>query len=467
MSKEFDVAMIGLGPVGTISAACFAKQGFKVVGVDIDPKRVESFERNEAPFVEPGINEMLKVIQASGHFRATTNFAHAVSNSRIVMIAVGTPTPEESGEPDLSFLDNVSKSIGEAFKAMEQKGTVVVVRSTVPPGTMRNRMAPIIEQYSGLKAGEDFHVASNPEFLREGKAIDDFFDTGRIVIGSDSPVAGLAIEELYREVSGQRIHTTIESAEFAKYVDNTWHALKVAFANEIGRVVTAFGGSTEHTTKIFLADNKLNISPYYLRPGFAFGGSCLPKDVRGLSHFAKTHGVNLPVVTSIMKSNEEQIDQAVAAALTTGAKKIGLLGVAFKENVDDLRESPALYVAQKLRAAGIELLAHDPAYKKGEQLKLPRKGGMLAVTDLDTLTAENKVLILFHRIPEYQVLVKQKKAQGYTVIDCTTVVQESGGKPSVSGNGARPQSDNGRLHYLGARANDEISRGQDGVSTIQ
>ena len=140
MSKEFDVAMIGLGPVGTISAACFAKQGFKVVGVDIDPKRVESFERNEAPFVEPGINEMLKVIQASGHFRATTNFAHAVSNSRIVMIAVGTPTPEESGEPDLSFLDNVSKSIGEAFKAMEQKGTVVVVRSTVPPGTMRNRM---------------------------------------------------------------------------------------------------------------------------------------------------------------------------------------------------------------------------------------------------------------------------------------------------------------------------------------
>lgn len=423
MKKQtvFDMCMIGLGPVGTISAACIAKQGFRVIGVDNNPARVTSFENNEAPFVEPGINEILPELQASGNFTATSDFAYAVQNSKIIMIAVGTPTPEESGEPDLSFLDAVSRSIGEAFRIARVDSPVVVVRSTVPPGTMRNRMAPLIEQYSGLKAGKDFDIGSNPEFLREGKAIDDFFDTGRVVIGTDNEKAATAVAALYGpQVSGERIFTTIESAEFAKYVDNTWHALKVAYANEIGRMVTAFGGSPEDTTRIFLADKKLNISPYYLRPGFAFGGSCLPKDVRGLSHFAKKHGVKMPVVASIMDSNEEQIDQAVAAALTTGARSMGLLGAAFKEHVDDLRESPTLYVAQKLRAAGIEIIGHDPAYKAGEELKLPRKGGMLKMGSLEEVTQGNKVLLMFHRLPEYQTLA----GEGYTIIDCTTTVQE-------------------------------------------
>ncbi len=425
MTKKYDMCMIGMGPVGTISSACIAKQGFNVIGVDINPERVASFERGEAPFVEPGINELVKEVQKTEKFRVTADFAYAVANSRIVMIAVGTPTPEESGEPDLSFLDNVSKSIGETFKNMEEKGTIVVVRSTVPPGTMRNRMAKIIEENSGLKAGEDFHIASNPEFLREGLAIHDFFNTGRVVVGSDCEKVANDILALYKDVSGERIATTIESGEFAKYVDNTWHALKVSFANEIGRVVTSFGGSVEDTTKIFLCDDKLNISKYYLRPGFAFGGSCLPKDVRGLSHFANQNGADIPVVKSIMASNEEQINQGVNAIMSKLPKKVGILGIAFKEDVDDLRESAALYVVSKLKAKGVEVVGNDPAYNTGDKISLPRTTEKLDIVAIKDLTDSCKTLALFHRTDDYLNLVEEKKKEGYNIIDLTTVVQET------------------------------------------
>ena len=423
MSKKFDVAMIGLGPVGTVSGACFAKQGFQVIGVDIDEKRVEAFNTKTAPFVEPGVNELVEEIIDNGTFRATTDFDMAVTNSRIVMIAVGTPTPE-SGSPDLSYLDAVALSLGKAFKNMDDKGTIVVLRSTVPPGTMRNRLAPVIERESGLKAGEDFYIGSNPEFLREGMAIKDFFNTGRIVIGAEEAFAAQAIEDLYKDVVGERIRTTVETGEFAKYVDNTWHALKVAFGNEIGRTVKAFGGNVDDTIKIFLADKQLNISSHYLRPGFAFGGSCLPKDVRGLSWFSNLHGVDLPIVKSIMDSNEEQIDQGVKAVLATGAKKVGLLGVAFKEHVDDLREAPSLYVAPKLRDAGVEVIAHDVCYKDGEQLETYRNGGKLEMKDLEALIAESDVLVKLHNIDLYNNLKTDKP-----IVDLTKLVQETSPNP--------------------------------------
>lgn len=421
--KKFDVAMIGLGPVGTVSGACFAKQGFQVIGVDIDKARVDAFNENKAPFVEPGVNDLIDEIIKNDTFRATTDFDYAVTNSRVVMIAVGTPTPE-SGSPDLSFLDNVALSLGKAFKTMEEKGTIVVLRSTVPPGTMRNRLAPVIEKESGLKAGEDFYIASNPEFLREGMAIKDFFDTGRVVIGAEEKVAADAIEELYRDVNGERIRTTVETGEFAKYVDNTWHALKVAFGNEIGRTVTAFGGNVDDTIKIFLADKQLNISEHYLRPGFAFGGSCLPKDVRGLSWFSNLHGVSLPIVNSIMESNEEQIDQGVKAILATGAKKVGLLGVAFKEKVDDLREAPSLYIVPKLRAAGVEVIAHDPCYEAGEKLPTYRNGGELEMHTLETVLNESDTLVRLHNIALYREINTQKP-----VIDLTKIIQERSSHP--------------------------------------
>lgn len=422
MLKDFyDVCMIGLGPVGAVSGLCFARQGFRVVGVDIDQERVQALAQGRAPFTEPGIDALTREMLAAGRFTATADFAHAVQHSRIIMIAVGTPTPP-SGEPDLSFLDNVAESLGKAFKQKITGTPVVVVRSTVPPGTMRQRLAPRIEKLSRRRAGRDFHIASNPEFLREGKAIQDFFDTGRVVIGTDGVEAAEWIEALYRDVSGERIRTTVETAEFSKYADNSWHALKVAFANEIGRTVRAFGGNVEDTARIFLADEKLNISARYLQPGFAFGGSCLPKDVCGLHWFAARHGVKLPVIGAIMASNQEQIAQGVAAILATGAQKVGLLGVAFKKEVDDLRESPALYVAAALKAHGVQVAAHDAYYQAGDRLILPDTDETLEMAELETLTRQSDLLVKFHDIASYNAL----QAIGEPpLLDFTQVVQQA------------------------------------------
>lgn len=429
MVKKFDVCMIGLGPVGTTSGLCFAKQGFKVVGVDIDEKRVKTFADNKAPFVEPGINELVVEAQKAGNFEATTNLKEAVKNSRIVMIAVGTPTPPESGKPDLSFLDSACKAIGEALKEVQKtdgdKGTIVVVRSTVPPGTMRNRLAKVIEQASGLTLGRDFFVGANPEFLREGKAISDFFKTGRIVAGSDQEWVIDDILALYRDVEGKRMKVGLETAEFAKYVDNTWHALKVSFANEIGRVCAGFGGNVNETTEVFLADNNLNISSYYLRPGFAFGGSCLPKDTRGIMHLASLNDVEIPVISSILDSNKEHIERGIKRITANNPKRVGILGVAFKENVDDLRESPSLTVAAGLMAQNIQVVAHDHAFKAGDEVKLPGTVSMLSIVDLEEIAKSCDTIALLHRLPDYANLNAQAAKRGIPVIDLTTITDEA------------------------------------------
>ena len=440
--NKYDVCILGLGPVGTISGACFAKQGFNVIGVDVNPDRVSTFAKGRAPFEEPGVDNLVGNVVKAGRFHATLDGEYAIANAHIIMIAVGTPTPEGAGEPDLSQLDAVSNAIGEAIRNKSDE-TIVVVRSTVPPGTMRNRIARIIENASGKEAGVGFHVAANPEFLREGKAIDDFFHTGRVVIGADTPHVAEAIERLYRDVEGLRLHTSIESAEFAKYVDNTWHALKVSFANEIGRVCKSFGGNLEETTEIFLSDPHLNISKYYLRPGFAFGGSCLPKDVRGLRSLAKRFDVNIPVIDAILDSNEEQIHQGAQAIFNTAARTVGLLGVAFKEHVDDLRESPALAVAAKLKAVGIAVLAHDPSYAPGTELPLPKSETALELVDLGTLTEASQTLVLMHDTPEYREVAAHHVATGGALVDLTTLkltkpksTVPAASAPSVKANGA-------------------------------
>ncbi len=397
---KYDVCMLGMGPVGTVSGLCFAKQGFQVIGVDINPERVASFNEGRAPFAEPGVNDLVQETLKMGTFRATADAKDAISNARVVMIAVGTPTPEETGEPDLSQLDAVAKTIGESIRDVKHI-PVIVVRSTVPPGTMRNRIAKIVAEHSGKKAGQEFNIGSNPEFLREGRAIKDFFHTGRVVIGADSPHAASEIERLYKDVEGKRVVVSVESAEFAKYVDNTWHAIKVTFANEIGRVCQAFGGTPEETTRIFLADDQLNISPYYLRPGFAFGGSCLPKDTRGILALARKNGASLPMIAGVLPSNEEQIDQGVARIMQHKPKKVAILGAAFKEHVDDLRESPALMVATKLLEKGVEVVGHDPFYAVGEELALPRTDKKLKIVSLDEAVQQADAIAQLHNIEPY------------------------------------------------------------------
>ncbi len=420
-SNLYDVCMLGMGPVGTVSGLCFAKQGFKVVGVDINPERVAAFARGEAPFVEPGVNELLQECLEKNTFTATDKAKESIANARLIMIAVGTPTPEETGVPDLSQLETVAQTIGEAIAQVEH-APIVVVRSTVPPGTMRNHLAPIIERASGKRAGEGFHIASNPEFLREGRAIKDFFHTGRVVIGTDTEAAADAIEALYKDVEGKRKRVGIETAEFAKYVDNTWHAVKVTFANEVARVCQSFGGNPSETADVFLADDQLNISPYYLRPGFAFGGSCLPKDTRGLLALAKRHEVNVPMIDGVLKSNEEHIDVGVANVVKhDSAITVGMLGCAFKEHVDDLRESPALMVASKLFGKDRQIIAHDMAYRAGEELPLPRTERKLTITDLDSLVDKADVLVLMHGLPEYRQACMQS---GKPYVDLTTIPEQ-------------------------------------------
>ncbi len=401
----FDVCMIGLGPVGTVSGLCFAKQGFKVAGLDVNPARVKAFAEGKAPFIEPGVNELVNETLKAGTFTATSDAKAALSQSSVIMIAVGTPTPEETGEPDLSYLDAACATIGEAIKDVSHI-PVVVVRSTVPPGTMRRRLGKIIEEKSGKKIGVGFHIGSNPEFLREGKAIKDFFSTGRIVIGADTKEAGDAIERLYKDVQGKRIRVSVESAEFAKYVDNTWHAVKVTFANEIGRVCQGFGGNPEETIEIFLSDDQLNISKYYLRPGFAFGGSCLPKDTRGILALARKNSVTLPMIGGVLASNEEQVDQGVARIMKHSPKVVGVLGAAFKEHVDDLRESPALMVASKLLEKGVQVIGHDPFFNPGEELALPRTDKKLKMATLEEVVAKADTLAQLHNIETYANLAK-------------------------------------------------------------
>lgn len=400
MTTQYDVCMLGMGPVGTVSGLCFAKQGNQVVGVDINPERVKAFAEGRAPFAEPGVNELVRETLDMNTFRVTDKAHEAIAASRIIMIAVGTPTPEETGVPDLSQLDSVAKTIGEAIKNVAHE-PIVVVRSTVPPGTMRTRIAKIIAEHSGKTLGEGFHIGSNPEFLREGRAIKDFFKTGRVVIGSDNEQVAQAIAGLYQQVEGKRVFAAVESAEFAKYVDNTWHAVKITFANEIGRMAQAFGGNPEETTEIFLADDQLNISPYYLRPGFAFGGSCLPKDTRGLLALARKHNVNMPMVAGVLASNEEQIDQGVARIMAHNPKKVGMLGAAFKEHVDDLRESAALMVASKLISKGVDVIAHDPHWPVGSELDLPRISQKLRIAELDEVMNHADAVAQLHNIEQY------------------------------------------------------------------
>jgi GDP-mannose 6-dehydrogenase len=424
MAEKYDVCMVGLGPVGTVSGLCFAKQNFRVIGVDIDEKRINAFAYGKAPFSEPGLEELLKEARKNNLFQATLDMEEGALNSPVIMIAVGTPTP--TNEPDLSQLDKACERIGKILKYKDTP-TVIAIRSTIPPGTIRNRLTPIIEGISGKRAGMDFHMASNPEFLREGMAIHDFFHTSRIIIGTDSDYAAETIEVLYAGVESDiRLRVNIESAEFAKYVDNTWHALKVSFSNEIGRICQATGGRIEEMTRIFLSDKRLNLSEIYLKPGFAFGGSCLPKDVRALSYIADSKNIDTPVIDAILPSNEAHIAMGIGSILGHCPKHVGLLGVAFKENVDDLRESPALAVAGALIKYGIDVKAHDPCYPAGQALPVPGLRERLEIVSLEKIVAASDMLVMMHRIPLYHIMAEQFRSEDKPVIDLTRLPELPG-----------------------------------------
>lgn len=352
------IAIFGLGYVGAVSAACLASRGCSVVGVDVSHDKVDMVNQGRTPVIEDRIGDLIAEQVAAGRLRATTDSALAVSETDLALICVGTPSAS-NGSLGTKYLEQVSDEIGAAL-AQRSAGYTVVVRSTMLPTTAEQVVLPRLEASSGKRVGVDFGLAVNPEFLREGTSVRDFFDPPKTVIGEYDRSSGEAVAALYEGLPGPVYRVPLAVAEMIKYADNSFHALKAGFANEMGALCKALGLDSHAVMDILTADTKLNISPAYLRPGFAFGGSCLPKDLRAIVHRASRADVSVPILESILPSNTGQIDRVFNIIEATGKRRVGLLGLAFKSGTDDLRESPLVTLAERLLGRGFELLIHDP-----------------------------------------------------------------------------------------------------------
>jgi GDP-mannose 6-dehydrogenase len=351
------ISVIGLGYVGAVSCGCLAALGHRVIGVDIDAGKVAAIAAGKAPIHEAGLDELLAQGLAQGRIDATADLAAAVAGTDVTFVSVGTPTAEDGG-CNTRHIAAAAEAIGLALR--DKAGFhIVVLRCSVPPGTTHGLMAQRIEALSGKALGTDFGIAFVPEFLREGVAVEDFHAPARTVIGASDERTSATVARIFAPVDPEPLLTGIETAELVKYVDNVWHAAKVCFANEVGRLSKAVGVDGRRVMDIFVRDTKLNLSPYYLKPGFAYGGSCLPKEVRAVSHLAGQHGIRLPLVESLGRSNAEQIETALRMVRATGARRVAVLGLAFKPGTDDLRESPILEVMAALMDEGVALAAHD------------------------------------------------------------------------------------------------------------
>jgi GDP-mannose 6-dehydrogenase len=379
------ISVFGLGYVGCVSAACLASRGNTVVGVDVNPTKIDLIMGGHAPVVEERIGELTAAVVADGSLTATTDVAAAIRDTDVSLVCVGTPSAP-NGSLSTAFLERVAEQIGEALAERDTRHTVVF-RSTMLPGTCLNLLVPILEKASGKTAGVGFGVAVNPEFLREGSSVRDFFDPPKTVIGEFDPASGDAVAALYDGLPGEVFRVPIPVAEITKYADNSFHALKIGFANELGSICAALGLDSHQVMDVFVADRKLNISPAYLRPGFAFGGSCLPKDVRGLVHAAHRADVSVPILAHVLPSNEAHLKRAFDLVTRTGKRKVGLFGLSFKPGTDDLRESPMVELAERLLGKGYDLKIYDAnvtlsrllgANREYIEQRLPHLGQLLA-----------------------------------------------------------------------------------------
>ena len=351
------ISVLGLGYVGTVAAGCLAREGHQVIGVDSEPVKVDMINAGRSPIIEKDIGGIVGDEVAAGRLSATTDVAAAVRESDLSLICVGTPS-RANGDIELKHVRRVCEQVGASLRH-HHGAPVVVMRSTMLPGTMREVVIPALEASSGRRAGAEFGVCINPEFLREGTAVHDYYHPPKTVIGELNRASGDLLASVYSRIVAPLIRTDIETAEMVKYADNAWHALKVGFANEIGNLCKGLAVDSHRVMDIFCQDTKLNLSPYYLKPGFAFGGSCLPKDLRALLYKAKTLDVTLPILAAILPSNEEQIERGVQAVIDRGSRKVGILGISFKAGTDDLRESPVVELAERLIGKGYDLRMYD------------------------------------------------------------------------------------------------------------
>jgi len=407
------LCVVGVGYVGLVSAACLARDGHAVVGVDANRDKVDIINRGQSPIVEAETSELIHETVTRGTLRATMDVEEGVTASEATLICVGTPG-QANGSPDLRYVRKVCAEIGDALRRCEGFH-VVVCRSTVLPGTMRDIVIPLLEERSGKKAGRDFSVCHNPEFLREGTAVHDFRHPPKTVIGQTDPVGGDRVASLYAAVDAPLFRTSIEVAEMVKYVDNAWHALKIGFANEIGNLCGALKIDSHAVMDIFCRDTKLNLSSCYLKPGFAFGGSCLPKDVRALTHKARTMDLNLPILNAVLPSNQMQIETALRMIAGRGKKKIGILGFSFKAGTDDLRESPMVEVIERLLGKGYDLRVYDRNVNMARLIGANRDYLLnhiphisnLMVESLDDVLDHAEVIVVGNKASEWDGLVER------------------------------------------------------------
>ena len=355
------ISIFGMGYVGAVSAGCLARDGHTVIGVDPYQPKVDLINDGKTPVIEKDIGEIIEKVVADSLLRATRDVREAVFDSEISLICVGTPS-QINGSLDLKYVRKVCEEIGESLRD-KNEFHVVVARSTMLPGSMRSIVIPVLEEYSGKKAGKEFGVCNNPEFLRESTAVYDYYNPPKTVIGETDSKAGDVLASIYQHLDAPLVRTSVETAEMVKYTDNVWHALKVGFANEIGNICKAVGIDGHEVMDIFCKDTKLNLSPYYMKPGFAFGGSCLPKDVRALTYKARSLDVESPILNSIMSSNSMQIEKGLSMVMEKGSKKVGILGFSFKAGTDDLRESPLVEVIERLIGKGYDIRIYDKNVK--------------------------------------------------------------------------------------------------------
>jgi GDP-mannose 6-dehydrogenase len=420
------VSVFGLGYVGAVSCGCFANDGFEVIGVDVNPLKVGLMNEGRSPIVEERIGDLLATAVRTGRLRATTDVEEAVLSSDVSVVSVGTPS-SASGRISLDAVARVSEEIGHAI-AKKRDRHLVVVRSTVLPGSIRGVVVPALERASGKRLGDDFGVCFNPEFLREGSSVEDHYNPPYTLIGAADPRDGEQAALLYAKVPAPVYHVTFETAEMVKYACNAFHALKITFANEIGMLAQACEVDSHAVMGLVCADTKLNISPKYLMPGFAFGGSCLPKDVRALLYRAREADVELPMMQSMLTSNRHQIDRAISMVLQLKRRRIGILGISFKAGTDDLRESPLVVLTEALIGKGLDVRIYDSevslarlvgANKEYIEREIPHIASLL-VDDLSAVVAHGEVLVIGNGSPAFRGLCEHCRP-GQVVVDLARI----------------------------------------------
>ena len=429
------ISIFGLGYVGCVSAACLAKEGHDIIGVDPNPVKVDLINQGKSPIVEKDLDKILQdVISAKnkqyGKLIATTDGIRAALETEISLICVGTPS-NDNGSLRLDYIKNCAKEIGQGLRDRDAYH-VVTARSTMLPGTVEDIIIKEIEYWSGKKAGKDFGAVMNPEFLRESTSIHDFYNPPVTVIGELDKKSGDYIQKMYHFLKAPFERTDIRTSEMIKYANNSFHGLKVAFANEIGAISKSLGIDSHRVMEIFCMDTKLNLSPYYLKPGFAFGGSCLPKDLRAITYKAKEKDLEVPVLNSIIKSNKAHIDRAINWIIKTGKKKVGFLGLSFKAGTDDLRESPLVTIAEALIGKGFHIKIYDKnvsiaglfgANKDYIENEIPHISSLMC-TNMDEVVDQSDVIIIGNKADEFTQAIQ--KAEQKIVYDLVRMASDVG-----------------------------------------